>query len=431
MQSPRPPLFASLQLRNTRCFKETEVPLDPRMTVIIGGNGAGKTTIVESLASLTYGDDEGLREFPLRRKTSGGEVALFEKGAKTPIARWTNRSRTRLPQDRYLFAYGRYRRVFNPDAEQFPSRDDLETLVAHSSRDRATTLRLPDNNLFADLSRYLTTLHGAIKSDPRLGTVWERLNVSLQNLGTGISEIRVISGKYNMVPVVVRKGLELELRELSDGYQAFLVIVFDLLLRYPYLFPQLEDPLSGNALVVVDEVDLHLHPRWQRTVIRQLMELFPNTQFVLTTHSPAVLQGAIDMDDASVVVLEENAAETEVVARKLSPKLTRSLRGAEIGSLLVEETLFSVPSRYSPEMGDVETTVDALQAKVASGDATDDDLAELSKHLQGFQKLVAEEDARRADTSHVSKISGLQEEFAQSLLRELRSLKGAEPNEKA
>ena len=131
------------------------------------------------------------------------------------------------------------------------------------------------------------------------------------------------------------------------------------------------------------------------------------------------------MDDASVVILDENANDNAVTARKLSPKLTKSLRGAEIGSLLVEDKLFKVPSRYSPEMGDVEQEVDGLQAKVADGSATDDDMAELSQHLRTFQKLVSDEDVRRADTSNVSKISGLQEEFAQSLLHELRELKKA------
>ena len=393
------------------------------MTVIIGGNGSGKTTIVEALASLTHGDEEGLAKFPLRRGTSNGEVVLLEKAV--PAARWTNRSRKRLPSERYLFAYGRYRRVFDPDVEHTSGSDDLSTLHAHATRDRATTLRRPDNNLFADLSRYLTTLHGAIKGDPRLATVWQKLNDSLQGLGTGITEIRITRGRNQMIPVVVRNGMELQLGELSDGYQAFLVIVFDLLLRYPYLFPELDEPLDGSAVVVIDEVDLHLHPRWQRTVIRQLFDLFPNTQFVLTTHSPGVLQGAIDMDDASVVILDENADDNAVTARKLSPKLTKSLRGAEIGSLLVEDTLFKVPSRYSPEMGDVEQEVDGLQAKVADGSATDDDMAELSQHLRTFQKLVSDEDVRRADTSNVSKISGLQEEFAQSLLHELRELKKA------
>jgi recombinational DNA repair ATPase RecF len=56
--------FATLRLNNVRCFDETEIVLDPRVTVIIGENGAGKTTVAEVMASLSYGAEEGLRHFP-------------------------------------------------------------------------------------------------------------------------------------------------------------------------------------------------------------------------------------------------------------------------------------------------------------------------------------------------------------------------------
>ena len=62
------PWFNRLRLTNVRCFEETVVPLDRRVTVIIGENGAGKTTIAETLASLSFGEDEGLKEFPSRHE---------------------------------------------------------------------------------------------------------------------------------------------------------------------------------------------------------------------------------------------------------------------------------------------------------------------------------------------------------------------------
>ena len=59
-------------------------------------------------------------------------------------------------------------------------------------------------------------------------------------------------------------------------------------------------PGETGRVPVVDEVDLHLHPSWQRTVAAQLMELLPETQFILTTHSPSVVQGAIDRNQGVV-----------------------------------------------------------------------------------------------------------------------------------
>lgn len=300
--------FDRLRLRHVRCFKETDVPLDPQVTVVIGGNGSGKTTLVEAAAALTGGSDEPPTDFPLRRKTSNAEIALFDKGGQQPAAVWKLKGGTatlkRLPEERFLFAYGRYRRVFYPeDSEESPSdpSSDLDELVSRVGQRRTVTLYRPDNHLLRDMARYLAALHRGAESDPNLGVIFKRLNDSLAVLGQGISGIKMLKRDYGYVPRVIRSGFALEMRELSDGYQALLVIIFDLLLRYAYLFPFLVNPLEGEATVLIDEVDLHLHPRWQRTVITQLTELFPMTQFILTTHSPAVVQGAIDLGMKVVV----------------------------------------------------------------------------------------------------------------------------------
>ena len=76
--------FATLTLKNVRCFDETEIVLDPRITVIIGENGAGKTTVAEIMASLSYGADEGLRQFPLRHgKHTGYFACNRSRGSRT------------------------------------------------------------------------------------------------------------------------------------------------------------------------------------------------------------------------------------------------------------------------------------------------------------------------------------------------------------
>ena len=80
------PWFDRLRLTNVRCFEEMVVPLDRRVTVIIGENGAGKTTVAEALGSLSFGEDERLKGFPLRHDSRSGHTALFEAGAKAPAA---------------------------------------------------------------------------------------------------------------------------------------------------------------------------------------------------------------------------------------------------------------------------------------------------------------------------------------------------------
>ena len=91
--------------------------------------------------------------------------------------------------------------------------------------------------------------------------------------------------------VVSQDGEELEIDQLSDGYKTMLGLAFDLSWRMAGANPHLEDPLAAEAIVMIDEVDLHLHPAWQQRVVSDLLRCFPNTQFILTTHSSVVVEG--------------------------------------------------------------------------------------------------------------------------------------------
>jgi predicted ATP-binding protein involved in virulence len=87
-----------------------------------------------------------------------------------------------------------------------------------------------------------------------------------------------------------KTGKELFLEQLSDGERGLIALVFDLTRRLAIANPNSENPIAeGEALVLIDEVELHLHPKWQRDVLRRLRHTFKGCQFVVTTHSPLVL----------------------------------------------------------------------------------------------------------------------------------------------
>ena len=104
---------------------------------------------------------------------------------------------------------------------------------------------------------------------------------------TGFTNLRVRRAPLRME---VRKNRQhLDIRQLSDGEKCLLALAGDLAHRLAIANPDLKNPLKGQAIVLIDEVDLHLHPEWQHRVIPNLLETFPKCQFVLTTHSPQVL----------------------------------------------------------------------------------------------------------------------------------------------
>jgi predicted ATP-binding protein involved in virulence len=110
---------------------------------------------------------------------------------------------------------------------------------------------------------------------------------AVERMMPGFSGLKVQSSPNRMT---IRKGAqELRIDDLSDGERCLLAMVGDLARRLSIANPTLPDPLGGFGVVLIDELDLHLHPAWQRRVVSGLVGTFPNCQFVVTTHSPQIL----------------------------------------------------------------------------------------------------------------------------------------------
>ncbi len=108
--------------------------------------------------------------------------------------------------------------------------------------------------------------------------------------------------RYESSLVIEKNGISLKLEQLSDGEKMLLLVVSDLARRLSIANPGLDDALRGKGIVLIDEIDLHLHPQWQRQVIPALRRTFPNCQFIATTHSPQVLS---NVEKENIVILED------------------------------------------------------------------------------------------------------------------------------
>lgn len=103
----------------------------------------------------------------------------------------------------------------------------------------------------------------------------------------GFSNLRV---QRSPLGLMLDKGKEtLNILQLSQGEKSLISLVADISRRLILLNPSLDCPLDGQGVILIDEVDLHLHPRWQQEVITRLNRTFPNIQFIVSTHSPQIL----------------------------------------------------------------------------------------------------------------------------------------------
>lgn len=161
--------------------------------------------------------------------------------------------------------------------------------------------------------------------DPQLTAVRR----SIEALVPGFRRLRVRRQPLRML--VDKDGEELAVNQLSDGEKCLLAMVGDLARRLALANPGLEDPLQGEGVVLIDEIELHLHPAWQRNVVGALEQTFPGCQFLLTTHSPAVL-GHLDRN--CVFLLTRDAKQPVQVLTTLGQDANRLL-----------EDVFGVASR--------------------------------------------------------------------------------------
>lgn len=119
-----------------------------------------------------------------------------------------------------------------------------------------------------------------------------------------INDIRFVSpDNINYRVEVLINSTWLWINDLGYGYQSTMAWVIDLVKQLYDRYHMLANPLEGYAIVLVDEIDLHLHPDWQRKIIKYLSDLFPNTQFIVTAHSPLIVQSA---ENANLIMLEKN-----------------------------------------------------------------------------------------------------------------------------
>jgi predicted ATPase len=127
---------------------------------------------------------------------------------------------------------------------------------------------------------------------------------------------------------------------LSDGFRSILALTVDLIWRLIEAFPESEDPLKEQGVVLIDELDIHLHPTWQRTIAGLLRKTFPSIQFIMATHSPLVVAGA-GLDALTYRFVREGS--------RTNVELVQNIQAKNVDDILKSDA-FGLVSTFSPEV---------------------------------------------------------------------------------
>ena len=316
-----------LELNNFRTFEHLELDFDDRLNILVGINGAGKSSILDALAVL-------LSQLPPRLKSAGGKGLQFSEldvrvgtpatantiylSYKNHTPSWTisktKRGRKKqittdytqlkklveLIQTEYkhnkktsfpLTVYYAVNRAVHNVPLRILSKHQFDQFAAY---DQALTGKQTDFSRFFEWFRNQEDFEneqrlaqaektGALEyQDPQLKAVRQAIETL-----SGFSNLKVIRKPLRME--VMKKNQVLDVRHLSDGEKCLFALAGDLARRLALANPGLKNPLTGCGVVIIDEVDLHLHPVWQRQIISKLLDTFPGCQFILSTHSPHII----------------------------------------------------------------------------------------------------------------------------------------------
>ena len=313
----------SVEIENYRAIDELRLPLHPSLTVLYGDNAHGKTSVLNAIAvalgriPTLLPDVSGIDFRKTDRRVSGRPLRVAV--TTTEGMEW-ERLVQAGPRARRRLSVGLMETLHAIVSADQQKREPVDLpIVAFYDTDRAV-FDAPQRRrgLAADFSRY-QALEGALaaRTNFREFFKWfyamenEELRAQKQkrDFGFRLNELEAVRRAITaMVPDVSEprielrplrfvvsvgpsadKSAELALDQLSGGYRIMLAVAADLARRMAQGNPHLDEPLTSEAMALIDEIELHLHPSWQQRVLTDLARTFPNTQFIVSTHSPQVL----------------------------------------------------------------------------------------------------------------------------------------------
>ena len=299
----------------------SDVSVNLKATFSVGqalGNEGEETTDTEVTTEITMRGKNGLL---LETTTGKNDPARHQEIFRSDLA---------------VFAYGATRRSGTLTLEGEGLSDPLASLL-HSS-----TELYDAEDILLNLD-YRAVKDRAERDEKRLQRIKQILATVLPNVGHE-DNIRILGPAIPDDPTK-SSGVRFEtpyglvpLSALSLGYQTTITWIVDLALRLHERYPESPQPLSEPGIVLIDSIDLHLHPHWQRQVMEHLTSCFPAIQFIATAHSPLIAQAA---ENASLVALREEDGQVMI---KRHPQTVTTWRADQI----LASDLFDIPTRSEP-----------------------------------------------------------------------------------
>lgn len=397
-----------LSVAGLRGFDQATFEFDPQFTLLVGVNGVGKSSVLEALrVSLS-------RVLPKFTASRSSPLAFAPEDIRLVSASLTVDLKLDFPEGQRHLLLHRPRERFVPDEEgsvrsstrDTPEREELSpphwpkadpsgnqpiaiyfgTRRSHPTDEQIKIGRSRGGQAaaFADALSDVRPLHlrdmaswmlaqvALAEELPRARFHLDALKSAAARFLPTCTGLLATNGADKPRLLISKDGIELDVRYLSEGERGMLAFALDLARRLSQANPDLDDPVrDGIATVLIDEIDMHMHPLWQRQIVHLLTETFRNCQFIATTHSPQVI-GETQPERIILLQTEED---------RIVPKRCGQAYGLDTNYIL--EHLMSTPSR--PES--TSKLIAAIEAALDDGE-----LDQARLQLDELRKLIHGDD---------------------------------------
>ena len=337
-------IIKKLEIAGLRIFEQAEFVFQPGMNLLVGVNGVGKTTVLDALRialskvlpeiTSSRSPKLGLLTRDIRIGSDSMQVSCDFMHEDKTFNLLLHEKREKYVEDK--LGVVREQTMDTPDIEKITP--NLSTLYPNSKKSRKQPLGIYFSTRRALTVDQKVSSAGArggqsaafsesfsinrdfnireiadwIKVQQALGTEFPPAKLHLKALHYAANQflpeyknLHVVTESKSNHLMIEKNGNQLSIKQLSDGERGMLCLALDLARRLSLANPELENPVKqGSAIVLIDELDLHLHPKWQRTIVGQLINTFPNCQFITTTHSPQIIP-AVEPIQVTIIKQDE------------------------------------------------------------------------------------------------------------------------------
>lgn len=298
--------ISNMTIDNICGIKHLNLSFNKGMNLICGENGVGKTTILKSIAHYFvngndsfikkyYGTEKGIVNIHLMNNNAclKYEVSDFVPG-------YIERYSPQYKESDKLLYFSSSRTIDYTKIEALPTSKNI-----HTDNNALHSSNLLILGVDKDIKSWFVNRLIFSKLDDSLsGTQLNNLILCKKIFSLLDKRLRVKTAKPDFEIVLKEDKNEIYFEMLSDGYKSCIFILLGIIKEIEYRFPEI-NAIDFDSIIMIDEIDIHLHPQWQAKLVKVLKEIFPKAQIIATTHSPSVLQNAT-FDEIIPLYKDEN-----------------------------------------------------------------------------------------------------------------------------